>query len=224
MKAFAKRAYFNSTQLGEDIAKFAEEAQVLATQTAKDTISQTQTYVNQQTDQLTKAMDPYTRQAGDFYRATLEKHVKAADAAARPLYDKHVAPVVADAQLFQRQKSAEFWKMIDDGFEELVSLAQKRCKTSKKEIEKAPAMIRERMQKVCKDPSVVIRDALRMLAVIIIILLRKTIWRLVWGTVRVCFQVIWYFVSFRFLRSSRPVPDDGTDAQTESKTPKPAAQ
>ena len=200
MKAFAKRAYFNSTQLGEDIAMFAEEAQVMATQKAKDTISQTQKYVTEQTDQLTKAVDPYTRQMSEFYRANVEQHVRAADAAARPIYnkhvvpvyDKHVAPVVADAQLLQRQSTEQFWKLWDDGFKELVSMAQKRCKTSKKEIDKAPTMIRERMQKVCQDPAVVIGDALLVLTVIIAILLRKPIWKLIWGTIRAVFSVIWY--------------------------------
>lgn len=206
------------------MAMFAGEAQKLTTQMARDTISHTQKYVNEQTGQLTRAMDPYTRHVGDFYRANLEHHVKAADAATRPIYDKHVAPVVAEAQILQRKKIVEFWKMIDDGFHELVSMAQKWCKTNKQEIDHAPAFIRERMQKVCKDPAVIIRGALRILAVIVIILLRKPIWNFIWGTVRVVFRVIWYFVSFRFLRSRRPIPNNVTDAKTDTTAAKPAAQ
>lgn len=206
MKAFAKRAYFNSTHLGQDIVAFAEEAGVLATETVMDAKKRSIEYVYKQGEEVNKAIDPYTRPVTDLYRDYMSEHVKAAGDAIQPVYDKSIAPVVAEADLFRRQITNEFWIAFDDAFDQLVSLAKDRCKMSRKEIEAAPAMVRSRMQNVCKDPAAVIGDGLRMIVVLLIIIFRKTIWNLVWGTIKLTASSIWYIVSFGFLRSSSSNP------------------
>eukprot|EP00977_Amphora_coffeiformis_P000164 scaffold48_cov161-Amphora_coffeaeformis.AAC.12 len=225
MKAFAKRAYFNSTQFVGDIIMFAEEAKVLTVDKAQEVKQRTLEFVNNRTGRLTKTLDPYTRPVGKFYRDYLSRYVRAARAAVRPVYDQHLAPVIADAHLFRRQKTAEFQKAVDDAFDELVSLANKRCKLSRKEIDSAPKMIRDRMRKVCKDPAVVIRDALRFFVVLLIIIFRKAIWNVIWGTVGWNARLIWYFISFGFLRKKKsPAGQDDLDANAEHLKIEQAAQ
>ena len=213
MKAFATRAYFNSTQLIGDIIIFAEEARTLTVDKAREVKHRSVDFVNNRTDRLTEALDPYTRPVGKFYRDYLEKHVKAAHAAVQPIYDKNVAPVIVDAELFRRQKTAEFQKALDDAFDELVSLAKRRCKSSHREIDLAPKMIRDRMRNVCKDPAVVIRDALRFFFVLLLILFRKVIWKFTFGTFLWSARFIWYIVSFGFFRK-KSSPASQTDVDT----------
>ena len=204
MKAFAKRAYFNSTQIGHDMYAFAEGAQVLATEKVMEVQHRSRQFVNQQAGDLNRAMDPYTRPVGDFYRNYMAQHVKAAGDAMQPVYDRNVAPMVTETENYRRQKTNELWKAFADAFDEIVSLANKRCELHKKEIDTAPTMIRNRMQNVCKDPAVVIQDGLRMILVLLIIIFRRSIWSVIWGAIKMTTRSIWYVVSFRFLRSSKP--------------------
>lgn len=160
-------------------------------------------------------MDPYTRPVADMYRKYLSKHVKAVDSAVRPIYDKHAAPLVNNTRQFFQQKAAQVRQSFDDGFAELVSLANKRCESSKKEIESAPVMIRKRMRNVCNDPAVVIRDALRMITVMFLILLRRPIWNTFWGTLRMVTGLIWYLLSFGFLRTKKPPLNGKTTGEAQ---------
>lgn len=182
---------------------FAEETQVLAIDKTLKVKDRSIQFVNSQAARISKALDPYTSAVGRFYHNHLEGHVKAAEAVVRPVYDKNVAPFIASAQRFRRQKTVELQKALDDAFEDLVALANKRCQSSRKEIESAPKMMRDRMRNVCKDPAVVIRDALRFFAVLFIILFRKVIWRILWGSVRWCRGVCLYFLTFGFFRKKR---------------------
>ena len=203
MKAFAKRAYFNSTQIFEDLAVLAGEAQILT----MDTLSKTQEYMNQQCDQISKAVDPYTRPVGHLYQAHLAQHVNAAGAAARPVYDKHIAPVVAEVQSVQRQKSSELRRMLNDAFDGVMSSAKETCRAHKKQIEKTPAMIRNLLSIACDKPEETIWFFCGVIVILVLLLFRKTIFKLAWDTMRIIFRVVWYLMTFGCFRSKRPLPN-----------------
>jgi DNA repair exonuclease SbcCD ATPase subunit len=218
-QAFVARAYFNVTQLREDFHSFAHttkattldkinEGVEMGKEQAQKAHQLTYDYGSKKLTSFVDFTAPCTRPVVEFYDKHLSSHVEKIVSELRPHYQK--------AEDFVLRMISQARAKLLDWFDQLVALARQRCTSSRLQIEQAPSMVRKRFESVCKEPEVVIKDALRMMAIILIILLRRTIWGILWGLIRLTVAVPWYFLTFRFLRkSAAPANGEAMPASTD---------
>jgi len=145
---------------------------------------------------------PYTEKTQKIYDQHMKTRVNTVVERARPQYDAHVVPVVALAAGAVKETRDTINDMLAAAFSELVVQFGKACPrtlSTLKGMKGVPSSIADSVKQSCDEPEESVSTFLKALAILLIVIFRRTLWECAWGTIRLVVGIVWFFSPFRLL-------------------------
>lgn len=223
---YEKRSYINVTHISTDAFAYAAEAQKNATEAmarvaAPVVLKSRELYDGHIAPSIELSKEVYEQyvvpsavKSRELFDVHVQPHVTKAAEAAHPYYHQYVAVHIDALTAVVTQAVANLTDAARAAFDEMVAQFGAACPSAMASLRSmeqttripVPPIVMENAKYSCRYPEESVVALMKGMAVILVILLRRLIWRLVWGTIRLVVALIWFFHPIRYLfYRKRPV-------------------